>query len=155
MQFVWTIIIAVLMWLLLNRHRFGAHVYLVGDNQESARLMGVERRPRAYHVFRDGRPAGGFRRPGAEPGAARTSGRPWGRAVAPCCSTLASVFVGGTSVFGGVGTIFGTFVGAFIIGSINAGVVAMNISGFWTQLVYGMIIVLSVGLQTVLSRRLR
>ena len=58
-------------------------------------------------------------------------------------------------MFGGVGTIFGTFVGAFIIGSINAGVVAMNISGFWTQLIYGLIIVLSVGLQTVLSRRLR
>jgi len=40
-QFVWTIGIGLLVWFFLNRHRFGAHVYLVGDNLESARLMGV------------------------------------------------------------------------------------------------------------------
>jgi simple sugar transport system permease protein len=40
-QFVWTIIFALVVWFFLNRHRFGAHVYLTGDNLESARLMGV------------------------------------------------------------------------------------------------------------------
>jgi simple sugar transport system permease protein len=68
-------------------------------------------------------------------------------------NTLASVFLGGTSVFGGTGTIFGTFVAAFIIGSINAGIVAVGLSGFWTQLIYGLIIVIAVTLQTALSRR--
>ena len=40
-QFIWTIVIAIAVWFLLNRHRFGAHVYLTGDNEESARLMGI------------------------------------------------------------------------------------------------------------------
>jgi hypothetical protein len=44
------------------------------------------------------------------------------------------VFLGGTSVFGGTGTIFGKFVASFIIGAINAGIVAIGLTGFWTQL---------------------
>jgi simple sugar transport system permease protein len=69
-------------------------------------------------------------------------------------NTLASVFLGGTSVFGGTGTIFGTFVGAFIIGAINAGIVAVGLAGFWTQLIYGLIIVISVSLQALIARKL-
>jgi simple sugar transport system permease protein len=69
-------------------------------------------------------------------------------------NTLASVFLGGTSVFGGTGTIFGTFVASFIIGAINAGIVAAGLTGFWTSFIYGLIIVASVSIQTVLSRRL-
>src|SRR5207249_9318774 len=37
-QMVWTVVMAIFVWVLLNRHKFGAHVYLVGDNVESARL---------------------------------------------------------------------------------------------------------------------
>ncbi len=48
---------------------------------------------------------------------------------------------------------FGTFVASFIIGAINAGIVAVGLSGFWTQLIYGLIIVLSVILQTVIGKR--
>jgi simple sugar transport system permease protein len=64
------------------------------------------------------------------------------------------VFLGGTSVFGGTGTVFGTFVACFIIGAINAGIVAAGLTGFWTSLIYGLIIVVSVSLQSVLRRKL-
>jgi simple sugar transport system permease protein len=150
-QMVWTIVVAVVVWVLLNRHRFGAHVYLVGDNVESARLMGVNVARTKVIVF----------------GLVGLASAFAGLVVSLqllyywptlgdgyLLNTLASVFLGGTSVFGGSGTIFGTFVGAFIIGAINAGIVAVGLSGFWTQLIYGLIIVISVSLQTLISRKL-
>jgi simple sugar transport system permease protein len=70
-------------------------------------------------------------------------------------NTLSSVFLGGTSVFGGIGTLYGTFVASFIVGAINAGIVAIGMSGFWTELIYGLILVLSVVTQTLVGRRIR
>jgi len=69
-------------------------------------------------------------------------------------NTLTSVFLGGTSVFGGTGSIFGTFIAAFIIAIINPGIVASGWTAYWTQLIYGGIIVVSVSLQAVLRRRM-
>ncbi len=69
-------------------------------------------------------------------------------------TTLVSVFLGGTSVFGGVGTILGTFLATFIIGSVNAGIVAIGLTGFWTQLIYGLVITVSVGMHVWLKRRM-
>jgi len=68
--------------------------------------------------------------------------------------TLAAVFLGGTSVLGGTGTILGTFIGCFIIGAIEPGTVAIHLTGFWTQLIYGFIIVVSAAMHTVLRRRI-
>jgi simple sugar transport system permease protein len=148
---IWTIFVALLVWFLLNRHKFGAHVYLAGDNVESARLMGVNVDRTKMHVFA----IVGF--------AAAFAGVVVSLEVlyfwptlgeGYLLNTLASVFLGGTSVFGGAGTVFGTFVASFIIGAINAGIVAAGLTGFWTQLIYGLIIVISVSLQSILSRRL-
>jgi simple sugar transport system permease protein len=150
-QMVWTVGVAVLVWVLLNRHRFGAHLYLAGDNVESARLMGVNVARTKILVF----------------GLVGLASAFAGLVVSLqllyywpnlgdgyLLNTLASVFLGGTSVFGGAGTIFGTFVGSFIIGAINAGIVAVGLTGFWTQLIYGLIVVISVSLQMAISRKL-
>jgi simple sugar transport system permease protein len=150
MQMVWTVIIAVLVWVFLNRHRFGAHVYLIGDNQESARLMGVNVAQRKMLVFACVGLAAAF----AGLIASLEVTYYWPTlGEGYLLNTLSSVFLGGTSVFGGSGTVFGTFVASFIIGAINAGIVAVGLSGFWTQLIYGLIIVLSVILQTVIGKR--
>jgi simple sugar transport system permease protein len=151
-QFVWTIVFAAVVWFFLNRHKFGAHVYLIGDNVESAKLMGVNVDLTKIITFA----VVGF--------AAAFAGFVVSEEVlyfwptlggGYLLNTLASVFLGGTSVFGGMGTIFGTFVASFIIGSINAGIVAANLTGYWTQLIYGLIIVVSVSLQTRLGKRFR
>jgi simple sugar transport system permease protein len=150
-QFVWTIFFALVVWFFLNRHKFGAHVYLTGDNLESAKLMGVNVHRTKMLTFA----VVGF--------AAAFAGFVVSEEVlffwptlgeGYLLNTLASVFLGGTSVFGGTGTVFGTFVASFIIGAINAGIVAAGLTGFWTSLIYGLIIVLSVSLQMVLSRRI-
>src|SRR3972149_2991079 len=140
-QMVWTIVVAIVVWFILNRHKFGAHVYLVGDNVESARLMGVNVDRTKILAFMGVGLAAAFA----------------GFVVSEqllyfwptlgegyFLNALASVFLGGTSVFGGSGTILGTFVASFIIGAIGAGIVAAGLTGFWTNLIYGLIIIVSV-----------
>jgi len=150
-QMIWTIVVAMLVWVFLNRHKLGAHVYLVGDNEDSARLMGVNVDRTRMMVFAIVGLAAAF----AGLLASLEVNYYWvtlGEGY--LLRTLASVFLGGTSVFGGIGTILGTFVGCFIIGAIEAGTVAIGLTGFWTQLIYGLIIVLSVSMHAAVNRRL-
>jgi simple sugar transport system permease protein len=151
MQFIWMIVIAVATWFLLNRTRFGAHVYLIGDNVDSARLMGVDVDRVKMTIFAIVGVVAAFA------GFVQsidllffwpTVGGGY------LLNTLASVFLGGTSVYGGTGTVFGTFVASFIINTINPGIVAVGLTGYWTQVIYGGIIVISVSLQALLRRRL-
>jgi simple sugar transport system permease protein len=150
-QFVWAVVFVIVMWFLLNRTKFGAHVYLSGDNVESAKLMGVNVPRTKMLVFAIVGLAAAFA------GIVESSDLkffwPTGGGGF-LLSTLASVFLGGTSVFGGTGTVFGTFVASFIIAIINPGIVAAGWTAYWTQPIYGLIIVLSVSLQAILRRRL-
>ena len=151
MQMVWTVLIAIGTWVLLNRTSYGAHVYLIGDNEDSARLMGINVDRRKMLVFGITGLAAAF----AGLVASLEVTYYWPTlGEGYLLNTLSSVFLGGTSVFGGVGTVYGTFVASFIIGAINAGIVAIGLSGFYTQLIYGLIIVLSVVIQTVVGKRL-
>jgi simple sugar transport system permease protein len=150
-QMIWTIVVAVIVWILLNRHKLGAHVYLVGDNKDSARLMGVNVDRTRMLVFAFVGLAAAF---GGVLSSLEVSYLWVTLGDGYLLRTLAPVFLGGTSVFGGTGTIFGTFIACFIIGAIEAGIVAIGLTGFWTQLIYGLIIVISVAMQAFLSRRL-
>jgi simple sugar transport system permease protein len=150
-QFIWMILIAIAVWFLLNRTRFGAHVYLTGDNVESARLMGVNVDRVKIICFALVGLAAAFA--GFVQSADLLFFWPT-MGAGNFLNTLAAVFLGGTSVFGGMGTVFGTFVAAFIINAINPGIVAVGLTAYWTQVIYGFIIVVSVALQAVLRRRL-
>jgi simple sugar transport system permease protein len=149
-QMIWLIVIAILGWVLLNRHKFGAHIYLIGDNANSAELMGVNTkrvRVQAFMLI-------GLLSAFAGVIASFHVVYFWpSLGEGHLLSTLASVFLGGTSVFGGTGTILGTFIGAFIIGAIEAATVAVGLTGFWTELIYGLIIVLSVIMHAYLRKR--
>ena len=151
-QFWWSIAIAIICWIILNRTRLGAHIYLIGDNVQSARLMGVNVNRTRLAVFLMMGSAAAF----AGVLASLQVSFFWpSLGQGYLLSTLASVFLGGTSVFGGVGTILGTFLGSYIIGAINAGIVAIGMTGFWTQLIYGLIIIISVSMHVVLQRRIK
>jgi simple sugar transport system permease protein len=150
MPFIWTIVFGLIAWFFLNHHKFGAHVYLTGDNADSARLMGVNTgRTKILAFALVGLMAAfaGFVVSEQLLFFWPTLGDGY------LLNTLASVFLGGTSVFGGTGTIYGTVVAAFIIALINPGIVAAGWMAYWTQLIYGFIIVVSVALQAVLRRR--
>lgn len=150
MQFVWFMAIAILMIFIYRRHVFGSHVLFVGDNEASAQMMGIRtRRVKMLCYVLLGGLSGlsavfllsevfyfwpttgdGFLLP-----------------------ALAAVFIGGTSVFGGRGSMYGTLLGVLIIGSLEAGIVAMGIQGFYTQFIYGAMITLAVTTYAVVLKR--
>jgi simple sugar transport system permease protein len=149
-QTIWTIIIAVFLWFLLNRHRFGLHVSYIGDNTESAKMMGVNVKKVKILVFVQ---LGIF---------AVFSGILASLEVVYLWPTLgegylikaiAAVFIGGTLISGGIGSIFGTFIGAIIIGSLEAGIIAIGFTGFWTQLLYGLVMIIALSIYSYLRRR--
>jgi simple sugar transport system permease protein len=150
MQMFWLVVVTILGWVLLNRHRFGAHVYLIGDNINSAELMGINTGRIRIQAFMLVGVVSAFAGILASFYVAYFWPNVGGGYL---LQTLASVFLGGTSVFGGTGTILGTFLGAFIIGAIEAATVAVGLTGFWTNFIYGLIIVLSVIMHTYLRKR--
>ncbi len=150
MQMVWLVIITILVWVLLNRHKFGAHIYLTGDNINSAELMGVNTGRTRIQAFMLVGLVSAFA------GLVNSFYIAYfwpNMGSGYLLNTLASVFLGGTSVFGGTGTILGTFLGTFIIGSIDAATVAVGLTGFLTQLIYGFMIVISVVMHSYLRKR--
>jgi simple sugar transport system permease protein len=149
-QAVWMLLLGIGFWLLLNRHKFGSHVLFVGDNMESSRMMGIHVEGVKTIVFMQ---MGFF---AAFAGILSTLEVTYfwpSQGQGYLLTTLAAVFIGGTSVFGGMGTIFGTFAGAIIIGSLEAGIIAIGLTGFWIQFIYGLIIIVSVSIYAILLRR--
>jgi simple sugar transport system permease protein len=143
-QTLWMLVLLAAMWLLLNRTRFGAHVFLVGDNIDT-----ISVKTRAFMLT------------GVVGVFAGLMTSVYGYYFWPTTgdgfllNTIASVFLGGTSVFGGTGSVIGSFVASYIIGAINAGIVSAGINAFYTQLCFGLVIVISVVLQTIIDRKIR
>jgi simple sugar transport system permease protein len=150
-QLIWMVLIAMAVWFILNRHKLGAHTYLIGDNVNSARLMGVNVDRTRTLLFAFVGLAAAF-------GGIVQSVDIWyfwpNIGEGYLLNTLAAVFLGGTSVFGGTGTVLGTFIGCFIIGGIQPGIIAIGLTGYWTKLIYGMIITVSVAMHSFLRRRM-
>lgn len=150
MEFVWLVLAAVATWLLLNRHRLGQNAYVVGDNRLAAGLMGIPiRRTRITLFVLTGLAAAfaGLLNSLQIVNFYPTMGDGY------LLPTLAAIFVGGTSVFGGRGSIWGTFIGAFMIGGITAGIVAVGLTDYYTNLIYGAVVLISVSIHALLRRR--
>jgi len=149
-QSIWFIGVTIFFYFLLFRHRFGEHVLFIGDNREAARMMGVNVNSVKIMVFVLMGVMASF--------AGILSCyrmRTWWPTMGEgyIMMVMAAVFIGGTSMLGGVASIEGTFIGAFIIGSLEAGIVAAGLSGFWTQFVCGVLIIASVTIHTLAKRR--
>jgi len=149
-QMIWTVIIAFLIWLFLNRHRFGAHIYFTGDNPDSAKVMGINVDRVKMVVFTQMGLFAAF----AGILASMEVSYYWptlGQGY--LLKTIAAVYLGGTPVEGGVGTVFGTLIGAIILGCLEAGIIAIGMTGFWTQLIYGLIVIVSIAMHSAMRRR--
>lgn len=147
---VWFLILSVLMAMIIFRHKFGNHVLFVGDNEDAARMMGISVDRVKILVFVLMGLFAAFA--GVVENARMLRWWPL-MGEGYLLPTMAAVFIGGTSMFGGEGTIFGTFIGAFIIGSLEAGIVAAGLSGFWTRLFEGLLILMAITFYTLVRRR--
>jgi simple sugar transport system permease protein len=152
MQFVWLVVVAVGFWFLMYRHRLGQNAHVIGDNRQAAELMGIPVRRTRITLFVLTGMAAAFAGVLLSLQVANFYPSMGAGYLLP---TLAAVFVGGTSVFGGRGSIWGTFLGAFMIGGTEAGIVAVGLTDYYTNLIYGAIILVAVTIHTVLQRRFK
>ncbi len=139
-QIFWALGFVVFASLLFNRHKFGARVRAVGDNPDSAGQMGVNvARVRILTFVFMGLGA-------ALAGVFSTMvNYTWWPTTGDgyLLPAIASVFVGGTPTWGGVGTIAGGAIGALTVSFIQSGIVAAGLSGFYVQFFNGLIIILA------------
>ena len=148
-QSLWGIAVAVFLWFILNRHTFGEHILFIGDNEEVAKVMGVNVTATKIKLFVFMGVISAFA------GVLLTLEMInfWTtQGAGLLLPTMAAVFIGGTSITGGYGTIIGSFFGAYIVGSLEAGVVASGIGGYWTRLVTGLVMAASVSLNIILNK---
>jgi simple sugar transport system permease protein len=150
MEFYWFVLVAVGTWALLNRHRLGQNAYVTGDNAQAAALMGIPIRRTRITLFVLVGVAATFA--GVLNSLQVVNYYP-SMGDGYLLPTLAAVFVGGTSVFGGRGSVLGTALGAFMIGGIQAGLVAVGLSDYYPSLVYGAVVLISVSIHALLRRR--
>jgi ribose/xylose/arabinose/galactoside ABC-type transport system permease subunit len=143
---------AVLAHVVLRQTRYGRQVYAVGGNPEAARLSGLNVRRVITSVYVI---MGFFAGLGAFVLAARLNSAEAVAGTGYELTVIASVVIGGTSLFGGVGTIFGTVIGTILIGVLLNGLVLMEVSSYIQQIVIGVIIVLAVAFDTMAKSRRR
>lgn len=135
---------------LLSRTAFGRHVYALGGNAEAARLSGIHvERVRLLVYTLSGTLAGVA---AILLMSKLVSGQPTA-GMGFELYAIAAVVVGGTSLFGGSGSVIGSLIGALIIEVIRMGLDLHGISAFWQQIVTGAIILIAVLLDEVLRRR--
>lgn len=139
-QMFWAFGLALLLGLIFNRHRFGIHVHIVGDNPDAGRAMGVDvsrTKTLAFVIVGICAALTAVMAILLNSTYFSTMGEGY------LLPVLAAVFVGGTPVGGGRGTIGGAVIGAATVVFIQTGVVAVGLDGYWTSLGFGVVIVLS------------
>ena len=149
-QFIWFLVLTLMMQWIYRYHKFGNHIHFVGDDKASAQMMGINVDNVKIIAFVQL----GFFSAFAGMFTMYEMLYFWPtQGSGLMLTTLAAVFVGGTSVFGGKGTIIGSFIGVLIIGSLESGIVALGLSGFYIQFIYGLMITLSVTIYALIQRK--
>ena len=149
-QFIWFLVLTIMMQWIYRYHKFGNHIHFVGDDKASAQMMGINVDNVKIIAFVQL----GFFSAFAGMLTMYEMLYFWPtQGSGLMLTTLAAVFVGGTSVFGGKGTIIGSFIGVLIIGSLESGIVALGLSGFYIQFIYGLMITLSVTIYALIQRK--
>ena len=133
--------VIVLTHLMLNFTRFGRHVYAIGGNETAARVSGVNIGRTKILIYTFSGLMAGL---GGVVITARVQSATPALGMGYELDAIASAVIGGTSFAGGIGTVWGTVVGALIIGVMNNGLDLLNVSPFYQQVVKGVIIIVAI-----------
>jgi fructose transport system permease protein len=134
---------------ILAMTRWGRHVYAIGDDPESARLAGVQVRRMLLSVYAAAGLIYGIaawffigRIGAASPQAGGGAN----------LDTITAVVIGGTSLFGGRGSIWGTLIGALIVGCARNGLTILGVDSLWQDFTIGVLIIFAVALDQWVRR---
>lgn len=134
-------IIVLIAVLITNKTRLGRYIYAIGGNENASKLSGINVNRVKIIVYTI---AGALAAIGGILVTARLDSAQPNAGTSYELDSIAAVVIGGTSLSGGRGSILGTVQGAIIIGVLNNGLVLLNVSPFWQQVVKGFVILLAV-----------
>ena len=135
------ILVAIPAALLLHQTRWGRHIYAVGSNPEAARLSGINvgrTIALAYILSATLAAFAGILTASRIGIGVATTGDGWE------LQSIASSVIGGTSLFGAVGTVIGPILGAILLTTINNGANLLNVNPFWQRVITGGLIIVIV-----------
>jgi len=137
-------------WFSLTQTAWGRHVYAVGDNREAARLTGIHTGRVLLSVYAIAGLTYGI---AAMLLAARTElGDPNAGQTTENLDSITAVVLGGTSLFGGRGSVIGTLIGATIVGVFRNGLTLIGIEVIYQYLVTGILVILAVSVDRLTHR---
>lgn len=134
---------------LTNKTTLGRHIYAIGGNETAAILSGLKIKKVKMIVYAI---AGALAGIGGIIVSSRLDSAQPNAGFGFELDSIAAVVIGGTSLSGGKGTIMGTVQGALIIGILNNGLVLLNVSPFWQQVIKGFVILLAVVIEKFNSK---
>lgn len=141
---IFALVTVIVSWFILRRTVLGTWIYAVGGNLEAARLTGIKVSLVLLFVYGI---SGLFAGLGGVMSAARlyaANGLQLGQAYE--LDAIAAVILGGTSFVGGIGSIWGTLIGALIIAVLSNGLILTGVSDIWQFIIKGLVIILAVAL---------
>jgi len=143
------ILLAAALWYVLNHTAWGRHVHAIGDDPDAAMLSGIKVDRTRISVYAVAGLICGF--------AAWIIGRVGGT-ITPLAGetanldSITAVVIGGTSLFGGRGTIVGSVLGAIIVGVFNTGLSLAGVDDYWQMFAAGCLVIIAVALDQWLRR---
>jgi len=146
-------VVTLVMTILMTRTRFGRYVFAIGGNPEAAALSGINTRAMTVKIFTL---MGGLAGLAAVIASARLNSATNALGDLDELMVIAAAVVGGTSLAGGVGTIYGAIIGALVLVSLQTGMVLIGFGdGSYRKIVIGVALVLAVYLDILYRKRIK
>ncbi len=149
-QFIWLIVVAILLWILLEHTKFGNWIFATGSNKQSARMMGINTDRVKIICFIIVGVLSAFA--GIIQATRIHISAPW-TAQTWNLEAIAGAVVGGVSLWGGVGSIIGAILGALCIRVLSVGLTMLGLSPYHFMISVGILLILAVTFNIIVRRR--